>query len=85
MTPYALGNFNGVITAYAHNSAFESEDFTNISRPNRALDFGTDPTLTYAVWSTAMPSAVPLPAGGLMLLSGLIGTAALRRLKPSKV
>lgn len=58
------------------NSAFDLDQTNVIFTPNSGGGFDVSNTA-----APAQVSAVPLPAGGLFLLSGLVGVAALKRRK----
>jgi hypothetical protein len=82
-TPFAFTR-GGVEFAEAFNAPFFGDD------GSRAFAFGQRERIEHgafrtsgnvAVWTEASPAPVPLPAGGLLLLGGLGGFAALKRRK----
>jgi hypothetical protein len=71
----AIGYFDDGVTGEVR----ELLDFTVFSRTFAVISEAPPPPLSAP--KPPLPSPVPLPAGGLLLLSGLAGVAALKRRK----
>ncbi|MFK7870830.1 MAG: VPLPA-CTERM sorting domain-containing protein [Roseobacter sp.] len=77
-TPYSINSLSQVPNAFAfHTDDDVLTDGFFGSKINSNTNTGSVDSFTYAVWSVTTP--VPLPAGGWLLLSGLVGLAAAGR------
>jgi len=70
-----------VSTALNYGSSSSLADIEYLSTIVLTLDTSTKGTSAYAVWTEQTIAPVPLPAGGLLLLTGLGGVAFLKRRK----
>lgn len=92
-TPYGFGLTGQLLLARTVNTVIETSDQAElVTSFNPLSDTFNSSQIAYSLWS---PSAVvvvdpgpvapvPLPAGGVLLLSGLLGIAGLRRRQRSR-